>query len=66
MTLPINKGPDFTPSQWIAATIGLFVSLAAAQLLAVTKIWSVAMMIAGFSVPPAIVGWLKARGRRMP
>lgn len=31
MKLPINEGPDFTPSQWLAAVIGAFASGGALQ-----------------------------------
>jgi hypothetical protein len=41
MGLPINRGPDFTPSQWIAAAIGFFVSVGAAHVLALTRNWAI-------------------------
>jgi hypothetical protein len=65
VNLPINKGPDFTPSQWIAAAVGFFVSAGTADTLAaqgyLTRNWAVALTVAGFCLPPAIVRWLTAR-----
>jgi hypothetical protein len=65
MGLPINRGPDFTPSQWIAAAIGFFVSVGAAHVLALTRNWAIVLIVAGFCAPPAIVGWLKVKSRRL-
>lgn len=64
MRLPINKGPDFTPSQWMAAASGFVVSAGAAHVLALSRNWGAVLVVAGFCVPPAVVGWLQARRRR--
>lgn len=70
MNLPINKGLDFTPLQWTAAAAGFFVSGVAARILVLQdylpRTWAVILVIMGFGVPPAIVGWLKARKRDVP
>ena len=67
MVLPVRKGPDFTPAQWTAAAAGFMVSSAIAQILVVqgslAKNWAVALVVIGFGVPPAIIGWLKSRKR---
>lgn len=64
MKLPINKGPDFTPSQWIAAAIGLLATAGAAHVLTLSRNWSAVLILAGLCVPPVIIGWLNARDRQ--
>ena len=64
--LTINKGPDFTPSQWAAAAMGLLASGGAAHVIELCRNWSVVLIAAGLCVPPAIVGWLNTRKRRSP
>ena len=70
MSLPINKGLDLTPLQWTAAAAGFFVSGAAARTLVLEgylpRNWAVILVIIGFGVPPAIIGWLKTRKRDAP
>jgi hypothetical protein len=65
--LEINKGPDWTPAQWIAGAAGFFASAAVAHFLAVqgyvSRNWAVAMVVAGVGVPTAVIGWLGARKR---
>lgn len=67
MSLPINKGLDFTPAQWIAAFAGFMLSGGAAHILVLrgylSENWSAILVIVGFGLPPAIVGWLKSRKR---
>jgi hypothetical protein len=66
--MEINKGPDWTAAQSIAAAIGFFASAAVAHLLNsqgyATGKWPVILIAIGLCVPPAIVGWLDARKRR--
>jgi hypothetical protein len=65
MRLPIRKGLDFTPSQWIAAFAGFFLSAALAHILVgqgyLPRNWAVILVIIGFGAPPGIVGWLAQR-----
>jgi hypothetical protein len=69
MCLPINKGLDFTPAQWIAAFAGFFLSGGLAHILVVQgylpENWALIPVIIGFGAPPAIVGWLKSRKRNV-
>jgi hypothetical protein len=69
MNLPINKGPDFIPSQWIAAVAGLFVSFGVTHVLTeqgyLARNWAMVLVAAGFCVPPVIIGWLRARQRNV-
>jgi hypothetical protein len=37
----------------------------AAHVLALSKTWSVVLMLAAFCLPPAIIGWLKTRRHRL-
>jgi hypothetical protein len=66
MSLPV-RSLDFTPSQWIAAFAGFFVSGGLAQFLVaqgyLLKNWAVILVIIGFGGPPAIIGWWSARKR---
>ncbi|QPF94097.1 hypothetical protein [Bradyrhizobium commune] len=65
MSLPINKGLDLTPAQWIAAWAGFFLSAGLAHVLValgyLSRNWAIIPVIIGFGAPPAIVGWLKSR-----
>lgn len=65
MELPINRGPDFSPPQWLAAAMGLLMSAGAAHIFALTQTWSVALMIVGFCLPPAVLSWLEMRRRKL-
>ncbi|MBU6457126.1 MAG: hypothetical protein KGQ48_06250, partial [Bradyrhizobium sp.] len=60
---------DFTPSQWVAAMAGFFVSAGAAHILVaqgyLPRNWAMILVVVGFGAPPAIVGWLKARKRKV-
>ena len=66
--MDMNKGPDWTPNQWVAGAVGFFVSAAVGHLLFiqgyVTKNWGTILIAVGLCVPPAIIGWLNARKRR--
>jgi hypothetical protein len=65
VSLPINKGLDLTPAQWTAAGAGLFVSAAVARLLVfegdIPRNWAIILVIIGFGVRPALIGWLRKR-----
>lgn len=67
MSLPINKGLDFTPAQWIAAWTGFFLGAGLSHILVVqgylSRNWAIIPVIIGFGAPPAIVRWLKSRKR---
>jgi hypothetical protein len=67
MSLPVRKGLDFTPSQWIAAFAGFFASAGLASILgaqgSVSRNWATVMVILGFGLPPTIVGWFAKRKR---
>ena len=65
MGLPINKGPDFTPSQWMAAAIGAFALAGISHVLSLSRSWSVVLIAVGFCLPPAIIGWLNSKNRRL-
>lgn len=63
--LEINKGLDWTATQWVAAAAGFFASAGMAQLLVwqgyATRNWAIILVIIGFGAPPFIVGWLDVR-----
>jgi hypothetical protein len=69
MSLPINKGLDLSPAQWIAAFAGFFLSSGLARILVVQgylpENWAPIPVIIGFGAPPAIIGWLKSRKRNV-
>jgi hypothetical protein len=64
----MNKGPDWTPNQWVAGAVGFFVSAAVVHLPFVqgyvAKNWGTILIAVGLCVPPAVIGWLNARKRR--
>jgi CDP-diglyceride synthetase len=66
--MDMNKGPDWSPNQWVAGAVGFFVSAAVGHLLFVhgyvTKNWGTILIAIGLCVPPAVIGWLNARKRR--
>ncbi len=65
MSLPINKGPDWTASQYTAAGVGFFVGSAAAQVLSYYGLipgnLAIVVVVAASAVPPFIVGWWQKR-----
>ena len=66
--MDMNKGPDWTPNQWVAGAVGFFVSAAVVHLPLVqgyvAKSWGTILIAVGLCVPPAVIGWLDARKRR--
>jgi UDP-N-acetylmuramyl pentapeptide phosphotransferase/UDP-N-acetylglucosamine-1-phosphate transferase len=66
--MEINKGPDWTATQFTAGAIGFFASAAVAHVLVAqgyaARNWAVILIAIGLCVPPAIVRWLDVRKRR--
>jgi hypothetical protein len=65
MGLPINKGPSWNTSQYTAAIVGFLSAAGAAQVLLyydlIPRNLSIVVVLAGFGVPPFIVGWWQKR-----
>ena len=66
--MEINKGLDWTPTQWIAGAAGFLASAGASHLLVsqgyATRNWAVILILIGLGAPPAIVGWLDKKKRQ--
>jgi len=67
MSLPINKGPDWNTSQYTASGFGFFAGAGAAQALlhfhVIGRSLAIAVVLAGFAVPPFVIGWWQRRKR---
>ena len=59
----MNKGPDWTPAQWIAGIAGFFVCAALAYFLDLPKGWGTVLMAVGLCIPAAIIRWRTAKNR---
>jgi|GEM_PF-4148852 len=57
--MQINKGPDWSATQWLAAAIGFFVSSAVAYVLVwhygVDRHWAVILVVIGLGGPPFLI-----------